>query len=106
MNKVKQNISGISVVKFDKETVKSSLPYSDAELILEFKDRKAMVAEINLLKEALEFYANPNSWAWTKINSEYDQIDPVDRDHVSSFSSEKVGGKLAREVLKKYMENK
>lgn len=61
-------------------------------------------AENKKLREALEFYADPNSWVWTKLN--YDQIISEDADYVLSHSADKVGGRIARQILSEYRSKK
>jgi phage-related protein len=61
-------------------------------------------AENKKLREALEFYADPNSWIWTKLN--YDQIISEDADYVLSHSADKVGGRIARQTLSEYRSKK
>jgi hypothetical protein len=63
-------------------------------------------AENKKLREALEFYADPNSWIWTKLNLNYDQIISEDADYVLSHSADKVGGRIARQTLSEYRSKK
>ena len=90
---------------------------SDAELLLEYKDRVEMVKEITRLKKALEianeaigFYADPMTYFSDHEGGEFGYISEDDREdlHISikEFNDtepdfyDEVGGKLAREAQK------
>ena len=59
-----------------------------------------------VLAEALQFYADPSSWIWTKRNLQYDQIIEEDMGYCLVYSGEKIGGSKAREALYKLGEKK
>lgn len=87
---------------------------SDAELLLEYKDRKDMLKEITRLKKALEianeaigFYGNKENWGYSGVPKNRAHLAGIIVDNDCGMDLDKykfMGGKRAREAQKQIKE--